>query len=104
MRRMQLDAVIASKARACGGGAELGDDRLDLRRRQAIDGLAPARPGDLQEMNDLRHHLAVGGVMHLPGQVTMAGDEVVRRQPQQSSEEHTSELQSLMRRSYAIFC
>src|SRR3546814_18907902 len=61
MRRMHLDAVIAIKARACCGGAELGDDRLDLRRRQAIDGLAPARPGDLQEMNDLRHHLAVGG-------------------------------------------
>src|SRR3546814_2815534 len=31
-------------------------------------------------------------------------DPSVRRQPERRSEEHTSELQSLMRISYAVFC
>src|SRR3546814_10282904 len=33
-----------------------------------------------------------------------AEDEGAEQQPQHRSEEHTSELQSLMRNSYAVFC
>src|SRR3546814_10614825 len=33
-----------------------------------------------------------------------AGGEIVDRSPVERSEEHTSELQSLMRISYAVFC
>src|SRR3546814_9326657 len=35
---------------------------------------------------------------------TRSADEVLRRELRQRSEEHTSELQSLMRISYAVFC
>src|SRR3546814_4399090 len=36
--------------------------------------------------------------------VRLAGDEIVEREALVRSEEHTSELQSLMRISYAVFC
>src|SRR3546814_5007149 len=40
----------------------------------------------------------------LPGAVEPGADCIARRSPQYRSEEHTSELQSLMRISYAVFC
>src|SRR3546814_6015835 len=53
-------------------------------------------------------HLAVNNTfdaivldLNLPG---MDGLEVCRKLRQERSEEHTSELQSLMRTSYAVFC
>src|SRR3546814_12125102 len=63
------------------------DYPINLFRGQAIDGLAPARARHFQEVNDLRYDLGVGGVMHLPDQLAMPRDEVIRGQPQQRSEE-----------------
>src|SRR3546814_6101564 len=40
----------------------------------------------------------------LPAEPSAAGEHQQRHQPGQRSEEHTSELQSLMRISYAVFC
>src|SRR3546814_7542143 len=59
------------------------DYPINLFRGQAIDGLAPARARHFQEVNDLRYDLGVGGVMHLPDQLAMPRDEVIRGQPQQ---------------------
>src|SRR3546814_4129745 len=44
------------------------------------------------------------GGMPAPGLGPRDGNEQVRRQVAGRSEEHTSELQSLMRISYAVFC
>src|SRR3546814_7579954 len=53
--------------------------------------------GDLQR---LRHHPAQRqGIGAVANDEVLAVDEAVGR-----SEEHTSELQSLMRNSYAVFC
>src|SRR3546814_3388574 len=49
----------------------------------------------------------VGEVGYQPVVIAAVDDRrviVVRQQPQLRSEEHTSELQSLMRTSYAVFC
>src|SRR3546814_4870490 len=46
-----------------------------------------------------------GGDLHVGAEVTGEGTEIViRAQGSRRSEEHTSELQSLMRISYAVFC
>src|SRR3546814_6049464 len=62
--------------------------------------VAPAMPhqihGDGPEMFTMRLHVAHIGL----GMTARAVDE----QQQRRSEEHTSELQSLMRISYAVFC
>src|SRR3546814_2997378 len=51
---------------------------------------------DVAALGDLRHRLAdVGAVFE---------DGIARGDIRQRSEEHTSELQSLMRISYAVFC
>src|SRR3546814_1465661 len=69
--------ILLAEARAQAGPASRNDDdqrQRDLRPRPA--GLVRMAPGD--------HHPV--------------------RKPEQRSEEHTSELQSLMRISYAVFC
>src|SRR3546814_5847921 len=48
---------------------------------------------------------AILGPLHLVGNKgDLALEATFRRRPQGRSEEHTSELQSLMRISYAVFC
>src|SRR3546814_8387720 len=58
-----------------------------------------------------RHAAVIHDLRHAQAGVDVALDEAcdllrcaVRRERQQRSEEHTSELQSLMRISYAVFC
>src|SRR3546814_5272694 len=74
------------------------------RRQQAVDqagqalGIAPVELGDASEAAHIGEQQR-----HLPGfaaqyQALRAARQLVR------SEEHTSELQSLMRISYAVFC
>src|SRR3546814_3183801 len=68
---------------------------------------------DIHIVEDLRRHLAIGqsaGELDQPvGErrfpvVDMGDDREVADMGQGRSEEHTSELQSLMRISYAVFC
>src|SRR3546814_3432679 len=86
--------------------------------------LAPRLPRVLRPQNHLSHHLAplehrkalapVGEVEHrmdMRPDATLGGKRVDRRNILRAafgkaprSEEHTSELQSLMRISYAVFC
>src|SRR3546814_5520524 len=66
------------------GGKGVGELARDALQPRQIAGAAV----DRRPFFDLRQHRRVGGAL----------DRVVR------SEEHTSELQSLMRISYAVFC
>src|SRR3546814_8458856 len=87
--------------------ADIGPHHLgDVLQRQIADRVAIAVV-DLLEVVDVQDQqrqrlLAVAGVLHQPPQVTVQVAPVV--QAGQKSEEHTSELQSLMRISYAVFC
>src|SRR3546814_3151568 len=59
---------------------------------------------DADELTRLRAYLDQQ-MAHLQGAVTKLANRLQRRlMAQQRSEEHTSELQSLMRPSYAVFC
>src|SRR3546814_3475142 len=53
-----------------------------------------------------RQRAAAGAKLHIMGRRAAAGPHPYVRQAEadQRSEEHTSELQSLMRISYAVFC
>src|SRR3546814_4815533 len=90
--RADLPAADLRPARHSAGAAALQDPRADnlpgvRHRRDAGLGREDARPGGDAAV-DARHLLAVP----------------VRRARSGRSEEHTSELQSLMRISYAVFC
>src|SRR3546814_4728100 len=50
------------------------------------------------------HVLAAGSLQGRPLDVFIAGDDAQAKARVERSEEHTSELQSLMRISYAVFC
>src|SRR3546814_1904075 len=80
------------------------DDRDEDERRQVTDDHAHARAEPLDmtadpacpELRGARPQQAAHGI---------TGSEAGEREPQRDrSEEHTSELQSLMRISYAVFC
>src|SRR3546814_1503021 len=76
-------------------GAVEGAARIEIAGRQADGGAHIA-----QEVEEVRG--VVGG--HLVGAVEGADDRLERAAIVIRSEEHTSELQSLMRISYAVFC
>src|SRR3546814_1667390 len=77
------------------------------RDRQPLDPSQPAADGQRVEQR-LRRMLvaAVAGVEHRA--IDLVGDQLHRARRRMAdhdrSEEHTSELQSLMRISYAVFC
>src|SRR3546814_4153977 len=82
-----LELLLAADAQAPRPGGMAGvqrDDRADADGRRHPDGRR-AGPGAVQQFR--------GGVVR-------GGD----GRPDDRSEEHTSELQSLMRISYAVFC
>src|SRR3546814_5324764 len=91
-----LDGHHADEDAADEAGPGGGGDPIQLRKSEA--GLLHRlrdQPVDVVEVaarSNLRHHAAVRAVL-----VELREDEV-------RSEEHTSELQSLMRISYAVFC
>src|SRR3546814_7103839 len=81
--------------RAAGGAAS--HHARDLRNAER------AHVGLVEE--DAAEMVTIGEDLGLMRQVGTARiDEVDARQPVDRSEEHTSELQSLMRNSYAVFC
>src|SRR3546814_3461589 len=82
-----------------GGGVDVvGVQILHFR----LGDLADLGHGDLADLVAVRHLGAlghIGGLAQVPARRRRLGLEGERR-----SEEHTSELQSLMRISYAVFC
>src|SRR3546814_1598005 len=72
---------------------------LQLEMRDAGQGFYVVRPGGVRDR--------YGPVVYLEPRTPANRDEIGRdmfADPQRRSEEHTSELQSLMRISYAVFC
>src|SRR3546814_3422290 len=66
---------------------------------EAVDALAAAvQPGDCLDV------LFTSGTTGLPKGVVTTHEQNLRAIAAWRSEEHTSELQSLMRNSYAVFC
>src|SRR3546814_10171973 len=76
-----------------------------LFRSDGEDNVGPvAKPAGLRGVNDERQieQQDGDGDRHEPLQSMATG--MASRKPEARSEEHTSELQSLMRISYAVFC
>src|SRR3546814_9033938 len=79
-----------------------------LFRSDGVRGLAvrgqPLRRGQMQAACGTRHALLQAPLQEAREQVVIAEPLSLLVHRQQRSEEHTSELQSLMRISYAVFC
>src|SRR3546814_8998178 len=89
------DAVVGSRDDFADGVDPEG-------ARRATVELIPLLPGLRHAIRRLSHAGESMGVAHAPSSDGIDGDTRVR--DAQRSEEHTSELQSLMRISYAVFC
>src|SRR3546814_7010072 len=92
---------------AARGGALLADQEVGggRRGRRRLRLHQPLRRRDSRRAR-LPHGAggAAGGAARAPGDLAPAGGGRRRGDPAGRSEEHTSELQSLMRFSYAVFC
>src|SRR3546814_5859641 len=75
------------------------DVEIILRREVAVDAVGLAVAGKIDGMDSEMP----GERLHVPHPVPPRSDAAMDQQ-QRRSEEHTSELQSLMRTSYAVFC
>src|SRR3546814_6891558 len=78
-------------------------------RRSIVVGRPPSPGGDLVDGTGLAHPgepaVAAEHPLHIAGNLQLAGGDTIHRDDAAArSEEHTSELQSLMRISYAVFC
>src|SRR3546814_4487333 len=87
-RRVARNPALGASQRIAHPAAP--EQRIAL-HRQAVQAQA------IERQVEVRFHLVADGVAYVAGRVedTVVGDR---------SEEHTSELQSLMRNSYAVFC
>src|SRR3546814_9970470 len=81
--------------------ADRRDDADHLEQREVDRGKLESRHDEGAEHRDVRRDLQEERVPHAPGRREI---EECQRGRDQRSEEHTSELQSLMRISYAVFC
>src|SRR3546814_3620296 len=90
-------AHLLDPARARGDRIEVVADRLLARqlRNRAEDRLEEARRAGLGAFGEVGLHARRG---------IDVNEAAIDRTPGRRSEEHTSELQSLMRISYAVFC
>src|SRR3546814_2524062 len=61
-------------------------------------------PGDRIRLRAAESPAAAAAAKPCRGPAFSTGARLLRREPPDRSEEHTSELQSLMRISYAVFC
>src|SRR3546814_6763411 len=99
-RRCDLAARIGRRFRRQGGDARRG--RALFERSRLLQGRArAARQGDTRAGEGGREQMAVAPGLFADLYPRRAHR---RRRESRRSEEHTSELQSLMRSSYAVFC
>src|SRR3546814_3542461 len=68
-----------------------------------LGGKSPTFIGRSANKDLVGQRVALGKMMNA-GQICLAPDYLLVAEDQERSEEHTSELQSLMRISYAVFC
>src|SRR3546814_4489619 len=93
--------------RGVTGDVEIADELVEEQPAQALG--AAGVPGELRPLHHLwevheREHRAVEVREVAPQDISLVGCEVLGDVDGHRSEEHTSELQSLMRISYAVFC
>src|SRR3546814_6245903 len=104
----EVDDEGGQDVAALGEPAEQRPDLLEQRGEAlgvGLDDRVVGEGGQLDEGIDGRHHLvaAAGDGLCGGGQLVDRARDVVGGRSERS-EEHTSELQSLMRISYAVFC
>src|SRR3546814_1556601 len=102
MLRLDLAELRIDKARTCVGGFEVGATLIVDRQQDAV-AIAVRQIGGRTVSFELRR-FERHGVLPTPQQRDIDGVEAQREAVRERSEEHTSELQSLMRISYAVFC
>src|SRR3546814_1865679 len=99
---IERDAAVRRHRRGRGGGRAAAAERRDLREIGVGQrGVVAQYGGAEQRVLELADIARPVIVHQQPDRVVGDPD---RAQPRLRSEEHTSELQSLMRISYAVFC
>src|SRR3546814_3575473 len=96
MRELDITAVALS-VRVAEAEAELRATYDELRARREAEAINRERARLMRDLHD-----GIGG--ELASMLALADAPAPRTQEIARSEEHTSELQSLMRTSYAVFC
>src|SRR3546814_4821891 len=102
--RRGLEAFIA-RLGARGDAAQRADELIERRLRFGLGRLDQHRAVD--DEREIHRHRMIALVYQRLGDVERGepfGETIIREQRLVRSEEHTSELQSLMRISYAVFC
>src|SRR3546814_5202906 len=92
------DFFFASRCKAEGGGKKLAADVAGRRARRSRSSVRPCQSRTRME----RPFQEIVGIRQMAAVLRRAGNGDAA--PVARSEEHTSELQSLMRISYAVFC
>src|SRR3546814_9151193 len=87
-----------------GAPGGLQDREAGGNQIRAIDDFLAALVGGLLRTPGDPHHVAYAGLLRQFGLSAETGHAIPARIFLPRSEEHTSELQSLMRISYAVFC
>src|SRR3546814_4519037 len=91
----------ANRSEPLSGGSYLGDNRGRVRHCIHVGIAEIVGPGEAHVLNPaIQFGKIIGGIIGLSNEVPP----VRPGEGLQRSEEHTSELQSLMRISYAVFC
>src|SRR3546814_7680798 len=93
------------------GGRSVNEFALEARYRFGNFGIVPfvdagqVYRSSYPQFSDIRFGVGIGGRYYTNfGPVRVDVAVPINRRPGERSEEHTSELQSLMRISYAVFC
>src|SRR3546814_2916341 len=99
---MQVQEGIADREDVVGhiGRDLLGDAAIGVSRERAVE----VQPVDRRGPPVGDHGVHVVGRHQDEAALDLARIEIADQLPDHRSEEHTSELQSLMRISYAVFC
>src|SRR3546814_2192360 len=89
-----------------GGGSHARGVRRKTRSRFRARPRPPPSPAGVSHMLNLKEYRSGADRLadHLPWAALIAPGVVLNKDGSFRSEEHTSELQSLMRISYAVFC
>src|SRR3546814_3125761 len=110
-QHLSLHAVLPIKPRLGGPVGRIDQHRhsIDKVEATANDEAHARRFGRLMGAHDTGQRVAVDDGERLDAEHGCGGEQLIAsaRAPQEAemrSEEHTSELQSLMRNSYAVFC
>src|SRR3546814_4563325 len=107
LQGLQVGRVIVQRQRRVGGAGCLDavlQDRLEVLRQVVEEGRVEQELEALAGLVVGRQHVVLGHVLGAEAHVGRRVVELEGVDHAARSEEHTSELQSLMSNSYAVFC